>query len=57
MNMRLLGAQTIKDVGPELIDASSISTHIAPIPGDRLYDNNCEFTAWLYQSVLTLFHR
>lgn len=42
MNMRLLGAQTIKDVGPELIDASSISTHIAPIPGDRLYDNNYE---------------
>jgi hypothetical protein len=52
----MLGAQTIKDVGPEMINASSISMHIAPIPGDRLYDNNCEFTAWFYQSVLMFFH-
>jgi hypothetical protein len=43
MNMRLLGAQTIKDVTPEMVDASAISMHIAATPGDRLYDNNCEF--------------
>jgi L-lactate dehydrogenase (cytochrome) len=49
MNMRLLGAQTIKDVRPEMIDASAIGVHIAGTPGDRLYDNNCKFTTRLHQ--------
>ncbi|KAF9529723.1 FMN-dependent dehydrogenase-domain-containing protein [Crepidotus variabilis] len=42
MNMRLLGAQTLKDVGPDLVDTSNISAHLATIPADRLYDNNYE---------------
>lgn len=42
MNMRLLGARTIKDVVPEMVDASNIHSHIVGVPGDRLYDNNCE---------------
>ncbi|KII95635.1 hypothetical protein PLICRDRAFT_34557 [Plicaturopsis crispa FD-325 SS-3] len=42
MNMRLLGAPTIKDVVPEMVDASSISSHIVAVPGDRLYDRNYE---------------
>ncbi|KAF8339391.1 FMN-dependent dehydrogenase-domain-containing protein [Amanita rubescens] len=41
MNMRLLGARTIKDVVPEMVDASNIHSHIVAVPGDRLYDNNC----------------
>jgi len=49
MNMRLLGAQTIKDVTPDMIDASAISVHIAATPVDRLYDNNCKIiTSWAY---------
>ena len=40
--MRLLGAPTIRDVRPDMVDASAISVHIAPTPGDRLYDHNCE---------------
>jgi L-lactate dehydrogenase (cytochrome) len=43
MNMRLLGAQTIKDITPDMVDISNISSHIASIPGDKLYDINCEF--------------
>jgi len=43
MNMRLLGAQSIKDITPEMVDISNISSHIASIPADKLYDTNCEF--------------
>jgi hypothetical protein len=42
MNMRLLGAKTLKDVVPEMVDASNIHTHIVSVPGDVLYDRNCE---------------
>lgn len=40
MNMRLLGARTMKDVVPQMVDASNIHSHIVAVPGDRLYDNN-----------------
>jgi len=40
MNMRLLGAKTLKDVVPEMVDASNIHTHIVSVPGDVLYDRN-----------------
>ncbi|EIM85014.1 uncharacterized protein STEHIDRAFT_81830 [Stereum hirsutum FP-91666 SS1] len=42
MNMRLIGAKTIKDVVPEMVDASNIHTHVIAVPGDRLYDSNYE---------------
>ncbi|KAG6855740.1 hypothetical protein H0H87_011350 [Tephrocybe sp. NHM501043] len=42
MNMRLLGAKTIKDVVPSMVDASNIHTHIVSVPGDQLYDSNYE---------------
>ncbi|KDR75645.1 hypothetical protein GALMADRAFT_248239 [Galerina marginata CBS 339.88] len=42
MNMRLLGAKTIKDITPDMVDVSNIGSHIAAIPGDRLYDSNYE---------------
>ena len=42
MNMRLLGALTLKDVVPDMVDTRSTSAHIVPVPGDRLYDDNCE---------------
>ncbi|KAH0588825.1 hypothetical protein H2248_004624 [Termitomyces sp. 'cryptogamus'] len=40
MNMRLLGAKTMKDVVPSMVDASNIHTHIVAVPEDRLYDSN-----------------
>ncbi|RPD57721.1 hypothetical protein L226DRAFT_554274 [Lentinus tigrinus ALCF2SS1-7] len=42
MNMRLLGARTLKEVVPEMVDASSLQSHIVAVPGDRLYDSNYE---------------
>ena len=44
MNMRLLGARTLKEVVPEMVDASSLQAHTVTVPGDRLYDSNC--TSW-----------
>lgn len=43
MNMRLIGARTIKDLVPDMVDASNIHTHTVDVPGDRLYDSNCGF--------------
>ncbi|PVF97502.1 hypothetical protein CPB86DRAFT_785806 [Serendipita vermifera] len=41
MNMRLLGAPTIADVVPEMVDARSLCSHSAP-PSDELYMANYE---------------
>lgn len=45
MNMRLLGARTIQEVVPEMVDASNMHTHVAIVPVDRLYDGNCKSTS------------
>ncbi|KXN87466.1 Cytochrome b2, mitochondrial [Leucoagaricus sp. SymC.cos] len=42
MNLRLLGARTIREVVPEMVDASTIASHLSAVPGDRLYDSNYE---------------
>ncbi|KAH8115419.1 FMN-dependent dehydrogenase-domain-containing protein [Phellopilus nigrolimitatus] len=42
MNMRLLGAPTIADVGTDLVDASCVGQHVVAVPSDRLYDTNYE---------------
>ncbi|KAI0263845.1 FMN-dependent dehydrogenase-domain-containing protein [Gloeopeniophorella convolvens] len=42
MNLRLLGAQTLKDIVPDMVDASNIHSHVVSVPGDRLYDSNYE---------------
>ncbi|KAH6914012.1 cytochrome b2 [Coprinopsis sp. MPI-PUGE-AT-0042] len=42
MNMRLLGAPTIKDIRRDMVDASNLKSHVAIVPGDRLYDTNYE---------------
>ena len=41
MNMRLLGARSIKDVIPEMVDASNIHAHLTIVPADQLYEGNC----------------
>ena len=47
MNMRLLGAKTIKDVVPEMVDASSLSSHFVMTPEDTLFNNTCKlFILW-----------
>lgn len=42
MNMRLLGARTLKEIVPSMVDARSISNHSVAVPEDRLYGSNCE---------------
>ena len=42
MNMRLIGAPTIKDIRRDMVDASNLSSHIGAIPTDKLYDSNCK---------------
>ncbi|KAF9061806.1 FMN-dependent dehydrogenase-domain-containing protein [Rhodocollybia butyracea] len=42
MNMRLLGAPTIKDVVPEMVDASNLNSHIVAVPSDSLFNTNYE---------------
>jgi L-lactate dehydrogenase (cytochrome) len=42
MAMRLLGAPTLKDVVPSMVDTSNIHTHIVSVPEDKLYMANCE---------------
>jgi L-lactate dehydrogenase (cytochrome) len=41
MNLRLLGAPTIKDVVPAMVDATNIHSHIVAVPHDQLYNANC----------------
>lgn len=50
MNMRLLGAPTIKDVVPSMVDANSLSIHTASVPEDRLYGGNCAYLESLPQA-------
>lgn len=51
MNMRLLGARNLKEVVPEMVDASSIHSHTVAVPGDRLYESNCECSfVWVFHS-------
>ena len=42
MNMRLIGAPTIKDIRRDMVDASSLGSHIGATPSDKLYDSNCK---------------
>jgi len=42
MNMRLIGARDLKEIVPEMVDASNIGCHIVSVPGDELYNSNCK---------------
>ncbi|KAJ7209794.1 glyoxylate dehydrogenase [Mycena pura] len=42
MNMRLLGARTLSDLGPEMVDASALHTHAGLAPRDNLYEATYE---------------
>lgn len=58
MNLRLLGAPTLKNVVPEMVDTSNLSSHIVSVPDDRLYVSNCACSLLLLlQLKLTLLCR
>lgn len=52
MNMRLLGAPTISDVKPDMVDTANINQHIVSVPTDRLYDANCMYPSLLISSFI-----
>ena len=41
MNLRLIGASTVKDITREMVDASNIHSHLVAVPDDRLFHQNC----------------
>jgi len=42
MNMRLLGAKSLKEVVPSMVDASHVNMHVSAVPEDYLYGGNCK---------------
>lgn len=42
MNMRLIGARTIDELAPEMVDASGIHSHVGLTPQDNLFNSTCE---------------
>ena len=42
MNMRLLGARTIDDLCPEMVDHHALNQHIVSVPQDNLFLNTCK---------------
>jgi hypothetical protein len=40
MNLRLIGAPTLKDIDANMVDASSISQH-STLPGESIFNANC----------------
>ena len=61
MNMRLLGAKTIKDIVPEMVDASSLKSHFVMTPEDNLFNSTCAYQLFPITSRLpdfcSLLHR
>lgn len=57
MNMRLLGARSLKEIVPAMLDTSSIKSHHVSVPEDRLYNLNCAIRFYLpvLSRMLTFF--
>ncbi len=53
MNMRLLGARTIDDLCPEMVDAGALGQHIVTVPQDNLFNSTCELVLSSVVSSLT----
>lgn len=41
MNLRLIGAPKLSDIGPEMVDAKSVGLHVN-FPGESSYMRNCK---------------
>lgn len=42
MNMRLLGARTLDELVPEMVDASALTSHFVSTPQDNLFNSTCK---------------
>lgn len=52
MNMRLLGARTIDELVPEMVDASALSSHVVLTPQDNLFHQTCKSHSALFTSLV-----
>jgi hypothetical protein len=60
MNMRLLGARTIDELAPEMVDASALHSHAGLTPPDNLYNTTCEFILFnrvIFLLIMNMFRR
>lgn len=46
MGMRLVGARTINELTPDLVDASGVHAHVGTTPTDNLYNATCTFVGY-----------
>lgn len=51
MNMRLIGARSINELVPEMVDASALHAHAGITPADNLYNTTCKFCSTRLESV------
>ena len=42
MNMRLIGARTLQEIVPSMVDTTSLQMHATTVPDDGLYQGNCK---------------
>lgn len=56
MNMRLLGARTIDELTPEMVDASALHSHVGLTPPDNLYNTTCGFIPFHREIFLLIMH-
>lgn len=42
MDMRLLGARTVNELVPEMVDASALTSHFVMTPEDHLFKSTCK---------------
>ena len=54
MNMRLIGARTISEIVPEMVDASALRMHVGVTPTDNLYNQTCEYSLLSAEPLLII---
>ncbi|KAJ7772058.1 glyoxylate dehydrogenase [Mycena maculata] len=54
MNLRLLGARTLSDIGSDMVDASGLHTHAGLTPEDNLFSATCMVWSLVLRVKLTL---
>ena len=54
MNMRLIGARTISEIVPEMVDASALRMHVGVTPTDNLFNQTCEYSLLSAEPLLII---
>jgi len=56
MNMRLIGARTLAEITPDLVDASALRNRAGLAPSDNLYHQTCKHSDLFYFPVKKLMN-